>query len=122
LGCTIQFVPGSSHAGSAGACCLHGVGIQRFFWKFISLQTELPWIHGEKTYEAGDYHYRRDGFEDYTVKDVRTENTVKVFSHGLSVGGYWWDLFPTTTENTVERYIVAGLPRALSVVACEQEG
>ncbi|MGH2569465.1 MAG: outer membrane beta-barrel protein [Bacteroidota bacterium] len=67
----------------------YGLGIQVFLWKFISLQSEFRWIPGATTIEAGDYLYSRDGFDYYTVKDERTDNFVKVFSLGISVGGLW---------------------------------
>ncbi len=67
----------------------YGLGIQVFLWKFISLQTEIRWVPGQLTTEYRDYLYSKDGYDYFGSSNQKTENQIKMFSLGLSIGGLW---------------------------------
>ncbi len=67
----------------------YGFGLQIFLFRSVSVQAEYRLIPGATTTEAGDFLYSREGYDYYTVKDVRTENHIGVFSLGVSIGGLW---------------------------------
>ena len=67
----------------------YGFGLQIFLWKFISVQAEIRWVPGQLTTEYSDYLYTKDGYDYYGKADQSTANFIKLFSLGISVGGFW---------------------------------
>lgn len=67
----------------------YGFGLQIFPIRSLSLHAEYRLIPGVTATEAGDFLYSREGYDYFTVKDVRTKNDIGVFTLGVSIGGLW---------------------------------
>ena len=67
----------------------YGFGLHIFPLRNVSVHAEYRLIPGTSTTEAGDFLFSREGFDYYTVKDVRSENHIGVFTLGVSIGGMW---------------------------------
>lgn len=67
----------------------YGFGLQIFPLRNVSVHAEYRLIPGTAALETADFLYSREGYDYYTVNDVRTERHTGVFSLGISIGGLW---------------------------------
>jgi opacity protein-like surface antigen len=67
----------------------YGFGLQIFPLRNVSLHAEYRRIPGATTTVAGDFLFTREGYDYYTVKDVKSRNHVGIISFGVSIGGLW---------------------------------
>ena len=67
----------------------YGFGLQIFPLRNVSLHAEYRLNPGTTTTVAGDFLFTREGYDYYSVKDVKTGDHVGIFSLGVSIGGLW---------------------------------
>lgn len=67
----------------------YGIGLQIFPYRSVSVQAEYRLLRGATATRTGDFLYSREGFDYYTLRDVKSETHTGVFTLGISIGGLW---------------------------------